>query len=39
MRDDHERRADERRRDGDNEGPVEEELELEFEDVVGEGAE
>lgn len=39
MRDDHERRADERRADGDNEGPVEEELEAEFEDVVGEGAE
>ncbi|MGZ0710426.1 formate/nitrite transporter family protein (plasmid) [Coraliomargarita sp. W4R53] len=39
MRDDHERRADERRADGGNEGPVEEELEAEFEDVVGEGAE
>lgn len=38
MRDAHERRADERRADGDNDGPIEEELELEFEDVVGEGA-
>ncbi len=39
MADDHETSADERRADGANEGPVEEELELEFEDVVGEGAE
>lgn len=39
MRDDHERRAEERRRDGANSGPVEEELEMEFEDIVGEGAE
>lgn len=39
MSDKHQRRADERRSDGENDGPVEEELELEFEDVVGEGAE
>ncbi|MEV8267251.1 formate/nitrite transporter family protein [Microbacterium sp. NPDC076911] len=39
MASDRENRADERRADGDNEGPVEEELEVEFEDVVGEGAE
>ncbi|MBA8816827.1 formate/nitrite transporter FocA (FNT family) [Microbacterium halimionae] len=39
MRDDHESRADERRADGDNDGPVEEEFEAEFEDIVGEGAE
>lgn len=39
MRDEKHRAADQRRADGDNEGPVEEELEAEFEDVVGEGAE
>ncbi|WP_396667750.1 formate/nitrite transporter family protein [Microbacterium sp. R86528] len=39
MASDRKDRADERRADGDNDGPVEEELELEFEDVVGEGAE
>ena len=32
-------RANERRRDGANEGPVEEEMEIEFDEVVGEGAE
>ncbi|WJL94116.1 formate/nitrite transporter family protein [Microbacterium sp. ET2] len=39
MRDDHERRADQRRRDGETDGPIEAALEKEFEDVVGEGAE
>lgn len=39
MSDSREARAEQRRRDGSNDGPVEEEIEIEFEEVVGEGSE
>jgi len=39
MSDSREARAEQRRRDGSNDQPVEEEIEIEFEEVVGEGAE
>lgn len=39
MTDDSRARAEERRRDGASDAPVEEEIEIEFEEVVGEGAE
>ena len=39
MSDSREARAEQRRQDGSNDGPVEEEIEIEFDEVVGEGAE
>lgn len=39
MTDSREARAEQRRQDGSNDEPVEEEIEIEFEEVVGEGAE
>ncbi|HAQ60066.1 MAG TPA: formate transporter [Microbacterium sp.] len=39
MSDSREARAEQRRQDGPNDEPVEEEIEIEFEEVVGEGAE